>query len=183
MTFKTILSFAAFILLFVGCNNTIAPIKKSNIFDFQNFFNKEVNLLTVQHIGLTKTIMDGENVYSNEEKNPAWDKELQAFKTFSAIKPQQEDQYEADTLHSERGFTFITYSAANENLHLQLAEVMYNPEHTIEKITLVVKSNSKINNNDITLTYLPQKGYDIKGDVDSKVAGNHLIDVHVSCTN
>lgn len=149
--------------------------------DFQSFFDNEIATLNSNHVALTKTIIDKENVFSNDEKNPDWKKELSAFKTFAYIKPQQLDQYTIDTLRSENGLLFITYSANNESLHLQLAELMYNQNKAVEKITLVVKSQSKISSNDITLTYLPQKGYDIKGDVNSQVAGNRLIDIHVSC--
>ncbi|MDI1234291.1 MAG: hypothetical protein PSX81_08420 [bacterium] len=170
------------ICLHSACKSkTAEPVTKINIFDFQSFFNAEIAVLNNNHVALIKTIIDRENVYSNDEKNPNWNSELLAFKTFAYIKPQQRDQYDVDTLKSENGLTFITYSANNEQLHLQLAEVMYNQNNTIEKITLVVKSKSKISNNDMTLTYLPQKGYDIKGDVNSSVAGNHLIDIHVSC--
>lgn len=162
-------------------NNEVTPVKPIACFDFKAFFDSEITLLKANQVALTKTIVDKENVYSNEDKKPDWDNELLAFKNFAYIKPQQLDQYEVDTLNSENGLVFITYSANNANLHLQLAEVMYNQNKTVEKITLVVKSQSKISTNDITLTYLPQKGYDIKGDVNSSVAGNHLIDIHVSC--
>jgi len=165
-----------------ACQQTPSqPIKPISIFDFQAFFNTEIKQLQTNQIGLTRTIVDKENVFSNDEKQPDWEKELLVFKSYAFIKPQQRDQYEVDTLRSENGIVFITYSANNPSLQLQLAEVMYTPDKTIEKITLVVKSNSKISSNDLTLTYLPQKGYDIKGDVNSRVAGNRLIDIHVEC--
>lgn len=151
------------------------------MFDFQTFFNSEIKLLKAHQIGLTRTIVDQEQVLSNDEKQPDWDKELLVFKSFAFIKPQQRNQYDVDTLRSENGIVFITYSANHPALQLQLAEVMYTPNKTIEKVTLVVKSNSKINSNDLTLTYLPQKGYDIKGDINSTIAGNRLIDIHVEC--
>ncbi len=156
-------------------------LKSTSIFDFQSFFDKEAALLDSKHIGFTKTIIDKEDVFSNNEKSPDWEKELSVFKSFSLIKPQQEELYDIDTLKSERGFKFITYSANNTHTQLQLAEVMFNPENKIEKITLVVKSDSGIGNSDIVLTYLPQKGYDIKGDINSKITGINFLDVHVSC--
>ena len=167
--------------LFACQNKVKQPLKPINVFDFQAFFNSEIKLLNDQNVSLTRTIVDKENVFSNDEKQPNWAKELLVFKSFAFIKPQQRDQYEVDTLRSENGIVFITYSANSPSLQLQLAEVMYTPDKTIEKITLVVKSNSKISANDLTLTYLPQKGYDIKGDVNSRVAGNRLIDIHVEC--
>lgn len=175
------LIFGILIVLTACQSKVVAPVKHMPSFDFKAFFDSEIALLKANQVALTKTIVDKENVYSNEDKKPNWDNELLAFKNFAYIKPQQLDQYEVDTLNSENGLVFITYSANNANLHLQLAEVMYNQNKTVEKITLVVKSQSKISTNDITLTYLPQKGYDIKGDVNSSVAGNHLIDIHVSC--
>jgi hypothetical protein len=168
--------------LISGCRQPEAVVHPG-FFDFHTFFNGEINELIVGDVGLVKTIVDGEKVLSNVERKPDWKKELEVFKSFSLIKPEQTDLYDVDTLKTEHGFIFVSYSAKTNKPELQLAEVMFNPTKEIEKVTLVVKSDEKISVSDITLTYLPGKGYDIKGDIDSKIAGLRMIDIHVECTN
>lgn len=168
--------------MLASCSRPVA-MKERKLFDFLSFFNEEIKALNNNKTGLLKNVTDKEEVYSNLDKAPDWNKELEAFKSFSTIRPEQEELYDIDTLISERGFTFITYSAKTDQPKLQLAEVLYNPDNKIEKVTLVVKTFEKINKSDLTLTYLPGKGYDIKGDIDSEIAGSSMIDIHVECIN
>lgn len=168
------------LMIVTGCKETILK-NSTSIFDFQSFFDQQVKLLNDAGKSMNKTVIEGDEVYSNIEKFPRWEKELAAFRTFSVIKPGQEGLYDIDTLRSERGFVFITYSANSEKPELQLAEVMFNPSKEVEKITLVVKSEEKIKTSDITLTYLPLKGYDIKGDIQSVIGGRSMIDIHAEC--
>jgi hypothetical protein len=170
------------VLFFEGCS-PVVPKQTVRIFDFQDFFTKQALALNASGAGVNKTIIEEEKVYSNTEKQVQWEKELSMFKNFALIKPEQEIMYTVDTMRSDRGFTYLVYTSENPRLKLQNAEVMYNPNHQVEKITLIVQSEEKINNSDITLTYLPLKGYDIKGDINSKIGGKSMIDIHAECIN
>lgn len=170
------------LLIIQGCGS-VAPQQAVRIFDFQAFFKQQAVQLNASSTRVNKTITDKDNVYSSREQTTDWQKELSMFRRLSVIKPEQESMYAVDTLRSDRGFTFITYTSDNPALKLQMAEVMLNPDKKVEKISLIIRTQEKVNNSDITLTYLPLKGYDIKGDINSIIAGDRMLDIHAECVN
>ena len=164
------------ILLFESCN--ITATKQKYAFSLNDFFNQEIIKLNAKNYKLNKTIVKGDSVFSNLIVKPDWDKELAIFKQYAVIKKTQLEQYSIDSFKMDNGTYFITYRAENISQALKLIETQYNKDRSIEKITLLIQEEKSLNNYDINLTYLPQKGYDIKGEINSKISNNLDLDIH-----
>ncbi len=173
--FKRFLLLGLCLLLF-SCN--FNKSKEKTGFSLNQYFDNEIKQLNSKNLKLNKTIVQGDSVFSTEIIKPEWAKELAIFKQYADIKFQQLKNYEIDTFKMDNGNYFITYRAIQIKQELKVLEMQYNSSNSIEKITLIVQNIKTLNNHDINLTYLPQKGYDIKGEINSKLSANMPLDIH-----
>lgn len=173
--FKSIV-FYIFILSILGCGSETT--NKNVGFSLNQFFDNEIKQLNAKNLKLNKTILQGDSVFSSEITNPKWEKELAIFKQYGEIKNTQIKLYNTDTFKLDNGNYFISLRAQNIKQALKLIELQFNKDHSIEKVTLLIQEEKTLNNHEMNLTYLPQKGYDIKGEINSKVSNNIAIDIH-----
>jgi len=174
--FKCFTYIILLIWLMVGCKPIIEKQKEG--FSLNSFFNSEINLLKQKKLILNKTIVQGESVNSNKIKNPNWDKELAVFKQYGVIKFSQLKLYDIDTFILNNGRYFISYRSNVKQPMLKLIEIQFNVNKEIEKVTLIIQDEKLLNSHEINMTYLPQKGYDIKGLIESKVSKDCPLDIH-----
>ncbi|MES2618160.1 MAG: hypothetical protein V4613_09785 [Bacteroidota bacterium] len=160
-----------------------APVTKSSVvfFDFKQFFENEIKQLESGKIKLRKTVITGDEVTANEEVMPLWKDELSVFIANTTIKPGQYENYRIDSVKRDNGFWFLTYTATTATPDVKYIEIMFNPSKKVERITIISDKKGSMGSNDITMTYLPMKGYDIKGEIRSRIGTNRVMDIHAEC--
>lgn len=169
------------IIVLAACQKP-AVYRSQNLPDYKAYFEAEIKRLKTDKIVLRKTIVSGAEVYTNETAQPDWQNELAVFSENAAIKPREAGQLVTDSAGLITGGYIVSVTATGEG-GSKTIETVKNSAGQTERITILINRRGSIGNSDLTLTYLPGKGYDIMGVIQSRIGRTQYVDIHAERLN
>lgn len=154
------------LLLFASCSSNSGENVSPNgvVMNLDNYFQKEAaSLQQTPDLVVKKTIAEGELVETIQQDSVVWQKEFTLFREMNTDKPNLWHRYERDTFMQQGGKKLVTYETSDLEAPVKLTTWLYDAANNLQMVTIYYHNKNYLYETEMTLHYLPSKGYGIKG--------------------
>lgn len=127
---------------------------------------------------VSKQIQINDSLYDCLSKQVDWKSEFGFIFKYLSLTKNQAVQFTKDTMTYYNGFKFESYTQTQPNQLLKYIEFIRNNQGDLEKMTFIIQEKGKINDTELSYTYLPKKGYDISTKLNNNVTESNQIEIH-----
>ncbi|KLT65747.1 hypothetical protein [Pedobacter sp. BMA] len=125
-------------------------------FDVKGYFNKEINRLQQTNPTVQKTVSVNGTAENRKLKIPDWQKELAVFTNADINKASWQGEFKITASNQ-----LTIYSSANKKIPVK--KILLTHQHNkLAKIVIIVESKNILFQSTDTLTYAPDRFYEIK---------------------
>lgn len=173
------LCFSIIVLILVSCSVPEIKVSKSqDAFGMLNQVASDIKYMKEHHYFVSKQIQINDSLYDYLNKEADWNSEFGFVFKYLSLSKNQLSNFIKDTMTYYNGFKFESYSQTQANQTLKYIEFIRNKSGDLEKVTFIIQENGKINETELSYTYLPKKGYDISSKIKNKLTESNQIEIH-----
>lgn len=147
-------------------------------FDLAGFFKQEIQRLNHKGVKAKKEVQynDKQDVLQNQKLD--YEKELAVFVHSDINKLSWREKYHADTLKEGNEIRSITYKALDEQLKTRKIAITFD-QNQVSQIAIQNRLTSMMASTWQNLEYVPEKGYQVHGTQQMRLAGKDKMGIEV----
>lgn len=169
----------SFLFFLIACSKPkgIESINQ-DAFGLINQVNGDIKYMENNGYYVSKQIQINDSLYDNIDKKPDWKSEFGFIYKYLSLTTNQITHFAIDTMTYYNGFKFKSYTQTQPNQILKYIEFIRNAKGELEKVTFIIQEKGKINETELSYTYLPKKGYDISSKIENRLTESNQLEIH-----